>query len=54
MVFGLPISSSDLLTWGGLGFTAGTLLKQGTITKFSGYAIMGGALLWLLERVGIV
>lgn len=54
MVLGLPISSSTLLTWGGLGYAAGTILKQGTITKFSGYAIIAGAVLWLIERTGIL
>lgn len=53
MVFGFPISSGQLLTYGGVGYTVGTLLHQGSIAKFSGYAIMAGGVLWILEQLGI-
>lgn len=44
MGLGLPFGASDLLFWGGVGFTAGTLLKQAEIAKFGGYGVMIGVI----------
>jgi len=53
MPFGLPISSSELLTYGGVGYTLGTLLHQGSIAKLSSYAIIIGGVFWIIEQLGI-
>lgn len=49
MNLGLPISSSDLFWYSGLGFTVGHFAKIGALEKYGGYGIFAATILKLIE-----